>query len=182
MNNPICQNSSAVFDEVAIADLKHFQIAVLTTSKAFNRHILSACVPVARRFYQTQGWLIHNYRMTACLSGLVINTAFSENSSFKPIRRLAPSVPISFEVKSHQPLPEQILSQATFVCKLPNTGYSHHAVFRRKVPRFVRVYPFELGNSLLEKVAQMLADENVFISQNYERLRQVPFYQDNFGL
>ena len=172
----------SLLNEIAIADLNHFQIAVPTVSKIVESPILSTWIPVPKRFYQAQGWFICKRQIMACFSGLTISKVFSKNSPFQPIQRLAASVPISFEVKSNQRLPAEVLSQATFVCQLPNTDFSHHVIFHRQTPRFVRIYPFVSGSSLLESVDQMLADKDSFISQNYTRLKQIPFYQDSFGL
>ncbi|MEM8805484.1 MAG: hypothetical protein AAGF01_05610 [Cyanobacteria bacterium P01_G01_bin.38] len=171
-----------MFNEVAIADLNQFQIAVLTRTQLINRCILSVSVPVPKRFYHTQGWLIYKQQIIAQFDALKVGSIFSEGSPFKPIHRLAQATPISFEVRSHQPLPPQMSAQSAFACQLPETDFPNYTVFREIIPRFVKLYPFETGSSLLEKVEQMLTARDLFISQNYERLKQIPFYQENFGL
>ena len=176
------QNSVPVFDEVAITDFNQFQIAVLTTTQMVNRYTFSASVPVPERIYQTQGWLICDQKIVAHIEELKLGFVFSSESPFSSIGRLAPSIPVSFEVKSSRPLPIQLHPQAAFVCEVPDTAFKHHAVFREISPRFVRLYPFCEDSSLLEKVRTMLKEEKIFIAKNYERLRHIPFYQKNFGL
>ena len=176
------QNSKSLFNEVAIANLGHFQIAILSTTKIVNRRIFSAQVAVPERRYHSQGALIYDQQDIACLDALELGAASSDDSPLKPIRRLAPSIPISFQVKSSQPLPNQVSSQSTFACELSNTDFPYRTIFRQIQPRFVRVYPFESNNSLIDKVEQMLTDEAAFISENYGYLKRVPFYQKHFGL
>ncbi|NER78567.1 MAG: hypothetical protein F6K42_03120 [Leptolyngbya sp. SIO1D8] len=178
----IPENSNLLFDELAIADTKHFQIAVPSTQKVVERKLSSNLIPISKRIYQTQGWLIYNHEVIAQLNGFQIGEAASENSVFKPIRRLAPSIPIAFEARSAQPLPTQVSTQATFACSIPGISLPYNTVFRQSIPRFVRVYPFQENDSPLDKVGQMLIDEATFISQNHEKLKQIPFYQKNFGL
>ncbi|MEM9008092.1 MAG: hypothetical protein AAGE59_31865 [Cyanobacteria bacterium P01_F01_bin.86] len=176
------QSSQPLFDEIAIVDLTYYQIAVLTATQIFNNCKLSTQTSVFKRYYQNQGWLIYKNQIISHFDQLKIDTIFPENSSFKPIQRLAPSIPISFEIRSSQPLPNHLLCQAFLICELPKTDFPHHAVFYRVLPRFVKVYPFKEYDSLLEKVSQMLAAKDLFISQNFKQLKRIPFYQQNFGL
>mgnify|MGYP001791232406 CR=1 FL=1 len=182
MVDSVSQHPVPLFNEVAIADFDQFQIAVLTATQMVYRNLLSARVLVPERVYQTQGWLICDQQVIAHIDALKIGLVFSKNSPFRSIRRLAPSVPVFFEVMSSQPLPTSIQSRSFFVCNLPSSDFPHHTVFRCISPRFVRIYPFSSSSSLLEKVKCMLAERDSFISQNYKRLKQVPFYQKNFGL
>lgn len=176
------QNSVSLFDEVAIADFDQFQITVLTKTKIVSKCILSVRVPVPERLYQSQGWLIYDQQVIAHISDLQIGLVFSESSPFKSVRRLAPSIPVSFEVRSSQPLPAQLQSRSAFVCTLPNSDFPYHTVFRCLSPRFVRLYPLNVSTPLIESVKRMLTERDAFISQNYKRLKQVPFYQKHFGL
>ncbi|MBE7384742.1 MAG: hypothetical protein F6J95_025425 [Leptolyngbya sp. SIO1E4] len=182
MTHSVLQTSGPLFNEIAIADLNRFQIAILTTTKAIKRHVLSAHIAIPKRLYQTQGWLIYNHKIIAHFDEFKVGSRSSRDSLFKPIRRLAPAIPISFEVRSSQTLPTRVLSQAALVCELPETDFPHHTVFRHILPRFVRIYPFEANSSVLEKVEQMLVAEDLFISQNYQQLKRVLFYQTSFGL
>ncbi|MEM7065803.1 MAG: hypothetical protein AAF572_21895 [Cyanobacteria bacterium P01_B01_bin.77] len=180
--SPLHQSSKSVFNEVVIANFGPFQIAILTTTQLVKRQIFSADVPVPERIYQTQGWLICNQQLIANLYGLQISPIFSEDGPFNPLRRLAPSVPLSFEVKSSQALPTAITKQATFACELQGTNLPYHTIFRNVSPHFVRIYPFGQRMTLLRNVQQLLEDESSFVTQNRERLRQVPFFQTRFGL
>ena len=178
--------SKSVFDEVAIADFGPFQIAVLTNTTLVNKPIFSAQVTVPQRQYQSQGWLIYDGRVMTALEGLTLGSVFSEDSPFKPIQRMAPALPVSFEVQSSQPLPTQVSTQASFTCELQDTDFPFHNIFRQICPRFVRVYPFgkttALSTTLSAQVKQLLADEALFIKNNYARLKQIPFYKTHFEL
>lgn len=174
--------SKAVFDEVAIADFNHFQTAVLTTTDLVNRRVFSAQIPVPERRYQTHGWLISDHQLISYFDGLTIGKPDADDALFKPVRRISPSVPVSFDVASYQPLATKISSQASLVCRLPETHVPYLTIFHQISPRFVRIYPFGNSDSLLAMVDQMLTDQAFFISANYERLKHIPFYQHRFGL
>ncbi len=176
------QEPESLFDEVAIADLNQFQIAVLTTSRQAQRWIFSAAVTVPQRRYQPQGWLIYDQKIVAHFDSLEIGLIFPKDSPFSVSPRIAPAVPISFEVRSAQRLPLAVCDRAALVCELPKADFPYHSVFRQMLPRFVKVYPYQASDSLVNLVGRMLADMELFISQNYERLKQVPFYRENFGL
>lgn len=180
--SPSHKSSKSLFNEVVIADLGSFQIAVLTTTQLVQRPIFSARVPVPERTYQTQGWLIHNQHMIAHLDGLQIGPIFSDDGPFNPLRRLAPAVPLSFEVHSSHALPSQVTQQAAFACQIQTADFPYHTIFRHISPHFVRIYPFGQRTNLLKIVKQLLADEADFVSQNREQLKQVPFFQTRFGL
>ncbi len=180
--SPPHQSSKSLFNEVVIANFGPFQIAVLTTTRLVKRQLFSAQVPVPERTYQTQGWLIYNQQLVANLNGLEIGPIFSEDGPFNPLHRLSPSVPLSFEVQSSQALPAPVTEQATFACELQGTDFPFHTIFRNISPHFVRIYPFGQRANLLRNVKQLLEDEADFVSQNHERLKQVPFFQTRFGL
>lgn len=174
--------SNTLCNEIAIADLKHFQIVVPTTAKLINRAVLSAQIPVPERYYQKQGWLIYNQQLTAHLEALTIDSIFPKDSPFKPIHRLSSGVPISFQVRSSCPLTPQIAAQAAFTTQLPETDHPYYAVFRQVKPRFVKIYPFRATMRLLQDVEQTLVAESRFVSQNQEQLSQVSFYKNAFDL
>lgn len=180
MSNP--QDAKSLFDEIAIADLQFCQIAVPTTTQTIKRCMSLGQMPMTKRIYQTQGWLIHNHQIVAHLDELKLGQVRPQNSLFTVIQRLAPAIPISFEVRSSQPLPEPILSQATFACELSKADFPYHMIFRHRLPRFVRIYPLRGKDSLLDRVKQMLLAEDAFIAQNYKLLKRIPFYQNSFGL
>ncbi|MEO1388452.1 MAG: hypothetical protein AAFV85_13920 [Cyanobacteria bacterium J06634_6] len=176
------QEPERLFNEVIVADLNQFQIAVLTTTQQAKRQIFSTWVPVPKRIYQSQGWLICNQKIVAHFDKLEIGLVFPAGSPFNISRRIAPGVPIAFEVRSAQPLPAQLRAQAAFFCEIPEADFPHHGVFRQKLPRFVKIYAYQADDSLLNKVRDMLSAMDLFISQNQERLKQIPFYRDNFDL
>ena len=170
------------FDEVAIADFGPFQIAVLTTTHTVHRPLLSVPIPVTERVYQTRGYLIRDRQIIASLSGLEIGAIGSEHPLFKPIQRLAPAVALAFEARSTRPWPRQVVSQSVLTCQLPESHRPYRAVFRQVQPRFVRIYPFAGLAALTEQVKALQTEETLFVAQNQERLRQIPFYRATFGL
>ncbi|MEL6853545.1 MAG: hypothetical protein AAFO83_00380 [Cyanobacteria bacterium J06607_13] len=176
------QGPDSLFNEVAIADLNQFQIAVLTKTQQTKRKVFSVWVPIPQRIYQSQGWLIYNRRVIAHFDRLEIGLVFPTDSPFKVGRRIAPGIPLAFEVSSAQPLPAQICAQAALVCQLPEADFPHRSVFRQRLPRFVKIYAYQSDESLLDKVDEMLLAMNLFISKNYDRLKKIPFYRDSFGL
>ncbi|MEO1123418.1 MAG: hypothetical protein AAFX95_05000 [Cyanobacteria bacterium J06639_16] len=182
MTNFMSQGPEPLFDEVAIADLGHFQIAVLTTSVIVKRCVFFSQKFSAKRLYQTQGWLVFDHQIVAHFDELKIGSIFAKKSPFRSVQRLAPAIPISFEINSTQPLPIQVCAQAAFVCELPKTDFPYYSVFCHILPRFVRIYSFGTSSFLLAQVEQMLKDEEQFVAQNYAQLKRVPFYQHSFGL
>ena len=170
------------FEQVVIADFGNFQIAVPTTTKTIKKRIFSAWVTVKERIYHSQGWLICAGELVAYIKELKIGAIFLDKSPFKPIKRLSASIPLSFNTEAACSLPSQVSSEAAFVCQFKNEIYPYHAVFQNVVPRFVSISSFKTSNSLLTIVEQTLEAESLFIKQNYERLKRVPFYQQNFGL
>jgi hypothetical protein len=180
--SPPDQSSKSLFNEVVIANFGPFQIAILTTTQLVKRQVFSAQVPVPERTYQTQGWLIYDQQLIANLEGLEIGTIFSEDGPFNPLRRLAPSVPLSFEIQSSRALPASVTEQATFACELQGADFPYHTIFRNLSPHFVRIYPFGQRTNLLRNVKQLLEDEADFVAQNHKQLKQVPFFQTRFGL
>ncbi len=179
---PPNQSTKPLFDEVVIADFGPFQIAVLTNKELVKRRIFSSSMPVPKRTYQTQGWVIYNQQLIAHLTDLTIKPIFSEDSTFKPVYRIAPAVPLSFEIQGSQPLPSQITKQATFACELPEADFPYHTIFRNVSPHFVRIYCFGTRTYLLKQVREMLQDEMNFVAQNREQLKQVPFFQTRLDL
>ena len=173
---------TSLFDEVAIANFGPFQIAVLTATKIVERPIFSAHVPVPERTYQSQGWLIYNQQIVAHLDSLKINPIFSPDGPFRTLCRLAPAIPVSFEVNSSQLLPAQIVKQATFVFEFPSAYFPYNTIFHHISPQFVRIYPFRQHTDLLRNTQQLLKDEFAFITQNREQLKKVSFFQKRFEL
>ncbi|MEO1348652.1 MAG: hypothetical protein AAFW84_07620 [Cyanobacteria bacterium J06635_15] len=180
MNPQLLPNDS--FNQVVIADLSHFQIAIPTTSRLANRRFLSTWMPIPERTYATYGWLVYDQKIAAHIKGLQIASINTAMGCLKPLKRLTASIPVSFQTETVWPLPQAVSEQSVFTYKVPDEIFAYRAVFRQRIPRFTRIYSFEDSLSLLDKVEQMLMNEALFISQNHERLRQVPFYQKYFGL
>ncbi|WP_299414151.1 hypothetical protein [Acaryochloris sp. IP29b_bin.148] len=169
-------------DQVAIADLKDFQLIIPTTTQVFPKAIFSTWVDIPKRLYAEEGWMVTNGGDIAALHGLAFDTHIATSTPFQLSQRLGPGVPISFESRSMRSLPAPLLAQAILSCCFPETSIPFYAVFRGFTPRFVRVYPWTRRDSLAEMADMMLADEQQFIATNYTRLRTIPFYQEQFGL
>ena len=182
MLHPISRSLHLQYPEVAIADLTHFHIAVLTTIQRISKKVFSVEIPVPTRRYQSQGWIILDGHLVASFDKLVLGDINANDSPFAPIRRLAPAIPISFEVSSAQPLPDQVSACASLSCNVPGAEFPYLSLFHQLCPRFVAVYPITQGNSLVAKAKQKEIDKRVFIQQNANRLKQVPFYKNSFNL
>jgi len=174
------------FNELVIADFKAFQIAVPTRANLVNKRVFSAWIPIPQRDYAAHGWLVCQQKVVARLQGLqvgpVVSLQAQAESPFQVARRLSVSIPISFQTKASEVLPKSVSTQTAFTYQCPGEMFAYRAAFHQIPPRFVRVYPF-LGNDvLLATVEKMLNEEALFISQNYERLKHSPFYQENFDL
>jgi hypothetical protein len=182
MMNAFTKSTNAKLDEIAIADLGDFQVAILTSSKPAKKKGPFPFTLRSKRVYQDQGWLICHGESIAHLSGLEIGPVDSVPSPWMLPKRLAPSIPISFETQSCQPLPRQVSRRSVFTCVFPEARLPHQGVFRSITPRFVRIYPFDVLTSLVEVVAHMQAEEAEFIAENREQLKQIPFYRLQFNL
>lgn len=178
----IPKSSQATFNEVVIADFGPFQVAIPSKTTLTNRQIFSAQMRVPQRQYQSQGWFIYNGQPIAALDDLVIGSASTEDSPFSPIQRIAPAIPVSFEVKSARPLPGKLYAQATLTCEIPDADFPFFSIFRQVRPRFVKVYPFRKIANLSTQVTQLLTDEARFVETNRHQLKQVPFYKAQFEL
>lgn len=174
------------FNELVIADFKTFQIAVPTRSNLVKKRIFSTWITIPQREYATHGWLVWQQKVVALLQGLQVGPVVLPQEQaefpFQVARRLSASVPISFQTRASCVLPDVIAIQAAFTYQCPGEMFPYRAAFHQIAPRFARIYPF-LGNGpLFATVEKMLHDEALFISQNYERLKHSPFYQENFDL
>lgn len=107
-----------------------------------------------------------------------------DKGNCKPIKRLAPGVPIAFEASSHHPLPLNILASASFSYQFEGEASSYASVFRKLRPRFVRIYPIQRFHkkTILDKVKQFLVEETKFVTDNREQLKLNPFYHEKFHL
>ena len=170
----------AHFNEIVIANFGSFQIAVLTTTRLVQQKIFSASEPEPERIYQDCGWLIYNGQLTANVDGLVVGATAA--GPFKSVNRVAPSVPISFEVQSSHTLPTPVANAAIFACLIEGAAFPYHTVFRSMLPHFARVYPFKQKMTILSHVHQFLNDEANFIDQNYNQLKKIPFFRARLGL
>ena len=169
----IPEQSKMPFSEVAIADLKTFQIAILTSTKTVYKPFFSHQIPVVTRHYQSQGWIIWERQLIASFERLTIGSIFHpEDSPYQPPHRIATTVPLSFQVCSSHPLPSPLSSQAAFMCSLPKSDFPYHSVFHMLLPSFVRTYPLKATQSLLDTVERMLAAKIAFTAENYDYLKQ----------
>lgn len=121
------------------------------------------------------------------LGPIVDPIASSDVSSGAPMaepfplaQRLSVSIPVSFQTVGSRPLPQQVSSQAAFTYQSPEDPFPYQAAFHQVVPRFTRIYPFQGHDAVLATVDQMLHDEALFLEKNYDRLKHIPFYQNNF--
>ncbi|MEM9162925.1 MAG: hypothetical protein AAGC54_07640, partial [Cyanobacteria bacterium P01_F01_bin.4] len=94
MNTQLFPNTP--FDQVVIANLGPYQIAIPTTSRLVKKRFFSAWVPVPERIYATYGWLICDQKIVAHVKGLQIESANTAMAPLKSIKRLTASVPVSF--------------------------------------------------------------------------------------
>lgn len=182
MFSPISPTPHLQYQEVAIADFTHFRIAVLTTTQQVMKKLCSVEISVSKRCYQTQGWIIFNGGVVASFDKLALGDINANNPSFGSIRRLGAALPVSFEVSSTQALPTELSACASLSCNVPDAEYPYLSLFHQLRPRFVAVYPFTLGESLVDRAKQMELDMHQFVQQNSHHLQQVPFYKDNFDL
>ncbi|MEL7504993.1 MAG: hypothetical protein AAFN18_21270 [Cyanobacteria bacterium J06554_6] len=168
------------FDQIVIADLGPFQIAVPTTAKLVRKPFFSSWLPVPERSYSSQGWLVYNGTVTARMSAVKLGNITLESSPLPPIQRLSPGIPVDFQSTSAASLPEAVAAQAMLACQLGGERGAYHAIFRQQVPKFVRIYPYGAATALAAQVKHMLASEAQFLAQNRHRLEQLPFYQAYF--
>lgn len=174
------------FNELVIANFKTFQIAVPTLANPVKKKIFSAWITVPQRDYATHGWLVSGQKVVALLQGLQIGPVVlpqkQAEAPFQVARRLSAAIPISFQTRASYALPNPVSAQAAFTYQCPGEIFPYRAAFHQIAPRFARIYPFLGNDTLLATVEKMLNDEALFISQNYERLKHSPFYQENFDL
>ena len=170
--------------EVMVADFGDFQIVVPTRNQAQKRSIGLAFLAAPQRSYSREGWIVCRHQVVGALTELEIGTIAPEDSPFKPIKRLGPAVPIAFETRSHHPLPELLVENARFSCRLKGEAASYCAVFRNVSPRFVRRFTLksQQPEQIQHVVQQLLREEARFIQQNREHLKHVPFYREQFDL
>lgn len=196
------------YEQVVVADFSDFQMVVPTTAKPVKKRVLSVWITVPNRVYASYGWLIGNAsqgklrqsnrqsisadasvrQIVAMLQGLHLgpiasSSAASDDPAADPFplaQRLSVSIPMSFQTVSSMPLPQPVASRAAFTYQSPEDPFPYQAAFHQVVPRFTRIYPFQGHNAVLAAVEQMLHDEALFLNQNYDRLKHIPFYQNNF--
>ncbi|MEM9567937.1 MAG: hypothetical protein AAF974_06475 [Cyanobacteria bacterium P01_E01_bin.34] len=176
------RDSTLLFSQVVVANLKYCQIAIPTTTQLVAKRIFSTPVDIPERIYAAEGWMIVDGQTAATIQSLQISPLGGDNSPFSVHPHLGPAVPITFEAVRLKALPASISSEATFVCKLPDEIRPFYSMFRQVKPRFVRVYPFGSARSLTDIVQSFLIEEKDFVLQNSSQLRNVPFYRDEFRL
>ena len=176
------ETSEHPFDEIVIANFGAIQIAVSTTKRMVQRQIAATRLSVPQRHYHSQGWLICDRQIIAVAEAFEIGTVSPTAVSTRLIKRLDPGIPLSFEAKGAHPFPHKAITAATFAYEFQDEEFPYHAMFHHISPRFVRIYPLRPMKRLIHQVDQFLAEEAAFIDQNYQHLKQIPFYQQRFNL
>ena len=170
-----------VYDELVLASFGQFQIAVLSTKADVITRFCSTKLPAAKREYESIGWLFNKNYHLGWLQAIEVQPL--ENSGlFKIMPRLGVAIPLSFEVRSDQPLPQVISSLSCFSCIFPETISPYWAIFREMRPRYVKVFAFNQTASIPETLRQFMKAEEAFVTENRQHLVQVPFYKSNFCL
>ena len=165
-----------------VADLGPLQVVVPTLSKMIEKLLFSVKVDIPHREYDSEGWLIWSGRIVAPLKNLKIERVAEPTLPFEPIKRIAPAVPLQFEVATMEPLPVDIARLAAFSCQFRDNLRPYLAIFRNMTPQFSRVYPFNGVDTLISVVADMQQQERDFVRKNREHLLTVPFYRERFRL
>ncbi|MEL7476719.1 MAG: hypothetical protein AAGJ55_10905, partial [Cyanobacteria bacterium J06555_12] len=153
------RESTLLFSQVVVANLKYCQIAIPTTTKRVTKRIFSTPVDVPERIYAPEGWMIMDGQTVATIRSLEISPLGGGNSQFTVHPHLGPAVPINFEATSVESLPSSVTKRAIFACQVPDKISRYHTVFRQAKPRFVRVYPFGSDRSLTDIVQSFLIEE-----------------------
>lgn len=181
LNHPFSSPQSAV-TEIVAADLDDFQIVIPTAFK--SRSSWQKLLPSAQRQYGQEGWIIHQGKVIGSLNHLEIGDLTTEGNLFKPIKRLAPAVPVSFEIRSRRLLPYRVSMDAKFCYQFRDEPWVHYAVFRNVLPKFVRMYSVQSSHrrQVILKARQLLIDEAEFVAKNRDQLKKVPFYREKFNL
>ncbi len=144
--------SKQVFNEVAIAKFKGFQIAIPSRTQTVPRKIFSTWVPLPKRTYHTKGGIIWDRQLSFSLSKLRIQSFFAKSSVFPELKRLAVGVPISFEIQSTEPLPRGICKQAMLTCRMSREENIYYSIFRDVTPKFVKIFPCQSIMHLTDKI------------------------------
>lgn len=140
------------FNEVAIAKFKGFQIAIPSRTEVIPRKIFSTWVPLPKRIYHTKGGIIWDRQLSFSLAELKIQNLFTRSSLFPELKRLAVGIPISFEIRSDQPLPKSIGKQAMLTCCMSEEDNLYYSVFRDVIPEFVKIFPFQSIMHLTDQI------------------------------
>ncbi|MDJ0706622.1 MAG: hypothetical protein QNJ46_25405 [Leptolyngbyaceae cyanobacterium MO_188.B28] len=168
-------------DELVLASFGQFQIGVLSTqTKAVNQFCLGKAL-IARRQYESIGWLFHKDCHLGWIQALEIQP-LENPGPFKIAPRLGAAIPTSFEVRSERPLPEAISDLSCFSCLVPEEISPYCTVFRKMRPRYVKAFAFTAPTAMAKTLRQFMQAEEAFVAENRQRLVQVPFYKSSFGL
>ena len=169
------------YREVAIANFGTFQIAIASDIASVSREIFSVPVPLPSRYYSSKGFLIWKYKPAFNLSGLTLTNLFPEPSPFPSIKRLSAGIPISFEIKSTKPLPQELIKLALLQCQILEEPAPYHTVFRDIAPRFVQIVPNQGILQLGYQVQRCLQQEKKLIQDNWQQLKKTKFYHQNLS-
>ncbi|MBP0000733.1 MAG: hypothetical protein J7641_17340 [Cyanobacteria bacterium SID2] len=159
-----------VFQEIAMADLLQFQIAIPTGTVKNHKNSLGLSTP--KRIYSDRGWVHLSSQIIGRVQGLRLKSISRNDSPFKISPRLSNGVPISFEIAAQQPLPEFILFQALFCYQFETSSSFHYALFQNIKPQFVRIYSLESKADLAAQFEIFLINKKDFMRQHKTRLKK----------
>lgn len=175
-------NSEIFFREIVIADLADFQILVPTDIIKISKKNNPLNLPKKQRIYSKQGWVHLNDQIIGQVQGLRIQSIANHNFPFKINPRISSGIPVSFEISTSQPLPQEISGKALFRYQFEELPGFYYAMFQNIKPRFVRIYTLQLKSTLLEQIQQFFSDKEDFIREHYAQLKNVDFYRKQFHL
>lgn len=170
------------FEEAVFANFRTFQIAIPCCTAFERRRIFSSSILVPKRTYSTIGWLLFDRAIVALLTHISIQAIASPDLPFKPILHLGSGVPVDFEARSETQLPSEVSSRARLSCQMERSPAPVCTIFRHLRPRFVRVYPFRGMDEIVKTNQNMLAEEDLFLNQNFSQLQHSAFYREQFCL
>lgn len=169
------------YNEFVIADFEQFQIAIASDITVISREIFSVQVPLPKRYYSTSGILIWKGQPKFNLSGLTLKNLYPDESPFPSLKRLSTGQPISFEVKSYEPLPQEVTELAILKCQMIGNETPYHTVFKDIAPRFVQIVPNQGILQLSQQVCHCLQREKCLIQNNWKQLKKTDFYFQAFS-
>lgn len=155
----------AIAAEIVICDLGLFQILVPTEkqwSAKYRKGSSRWSLPIRRRIYRDRGWIFYHDQIIGGLSGLRLNPLAPASASI-PSKPITMGQPISFEMSSQAPIPEDIAQRALFLYQFNSQLGLHYALLQNLIPQFVRIYPFRSSASLVKLTRKFLQEEKAVL-------------------